>query len=350
MNIRLEYIWLDGSSPTQKLRSKTKILQRSPEFRATPDNIPQWSFDGSSTQQAEGHSSDCILEPVAVYRDPLSSGHSWLVMCEVLVPGESGWGSKSPHTSNTRALIHNDNSEYWFGFEQEYFILDAYSKEPLTTVMDSNPPKSGEYYCGIGERSIAGRNIVEEHLSLCLAAGLHITGINAEVAPSQWEYQLLGKGAKSASDDLWISRYLLERLSEKHQIIIEWHPKPFENENGSGCHINFSNASMRNNIKSTNANEELFKAICYQFGKEENIQKALDVYGAHNDKRLTGKHETQAIDKFSYGIGDRGASIRIPLMVAENGYIGYLEDRRPASNVDPYKATQLILEVFDYMG
>ncbi len=326
--VKLEYIWLDGYQPEPNLRSKTKILDVE-AFGATLDEIPMWSFDGSSTQQAEGHSSDCLLKPVGVYPDA-GRKNAYMVMCEVLYPDGTA------HSSNYRASIAEDDEDYWFGFEQEYtFVVDG---RPLGFPANGFPPPQGMYYCSVGHGNITGRQIVEEHLDLCLEAGLHITGINAEVLLGQWEFQCFGKGAKKASDDLWIARYLLHRVAEEHAIKVEFAPKPVKGDwNGSGMHTNFSNKEMREA-----GGEELFKNICESFRPVH--KEHIEVYGSDNHHRLTGLHETQSIDKFSYGISDRGSSIRIPIAVTENGWKGYLEDRRPASNADPYRVAARIIK------
>ena len=180
---------------------------------------------------------------------------------------------------------------------------------------------------------------MEEHLDLCLEAGLNVEGINAEVAAGQWEFQIFAKGAHSAGDQIWIARYLLERTAEKYGFAINYHPKPLGDTdwNGSGMHANFSNGAMRDE-----GDESIFTKICENFGK--NIERHMSVYGAHNEERLTGKHETQSIDQFSYGVSDRGASIRIPVSTVVDGWKGRLEDRRTASNADPYKVSAAIIQ------
>ncbi|WNJ18420.1 glutamine synthetase beta-grasp domain-containing protein [Pontibacter sp. G13] len=324
--LKCEYIWLDGYKPEPNLRSKTKIVIT--DEIPTPENLPLWSYDGSSTMQAEGSSSDCILKPVRVVKDA-GREDGYLVMCEVLNP------DGTPHLTNKRAT-YEDQADYWFGFEQEYVIMK--DGRPLGFPKDGYPAPQGEYYCGVGHEAVIGRELVEEHLNLCLKSGLRITGVNAEVMLGQWEFQLLGIGAKAASDDLWIARYLLQRVSESHGVTIDLHPKPVKGDwNGSGMHTNFSNEHMR-----TVGGKEYFEGLLKAL--ENRHEAHIAAYGAHNHERLTGLHETQAIDTFSYGVSDRGASIRIPISTVEDGWVGYLEDRRPGSNADPYEVTAALLE------
>lgn len=327
---RLEYIWLDGYSPEPNLRSKTKILYAAfaPDDMK-PENLPVWGFDGSSTKQAEGNSSDCLLKPVRITRDPQRGPHAYLVMCEVLN------ADGTPHATNTRSKIKKNDSEYWFGFEQEYVITDLKRGLPLGFPEEGFPEPQGKYYCGVGSKNVVGRLLAEEHLAVCMEAGLNVTGINAEVMIGQWEYQILGKGSQTASDDLWLSRYILERISEKYDVKVELHPKPVKGDwNGSGMHVNFSDEFMRE-TGGKKYIEGLMDIL--KDSHEEHIKN----YGSSNEERLTGEHETQHIDKFSYGVSDRGASIRIPVSTGST-WKGYIEDRRPASNADPYLITNLI--------
>lgn len=325
---KLEYIWLDGYKPTQSLRSKTKIVS---DFGGTLDDCPMWSFDGSSTEQAEGNFSDCLLKPVALYPDPARK-NGWLVMTEVLR------SDGVAHESNGRATIEDDDNDFWFGFEQEYFLWDPESNLPYGFPSSGYPSPQGQYYCSVGAKNAFGREIIEEHLDLCLDAGINVEGINAEVATGQWEFQIFSKGAAQAGDQIWVARYLLERTAEKYGLAINWHPKPVKGDwNGSGMHANFSNGVLR-----SCGSKEVYQTICEAFGPY--ITEHIDVYGADNDQRLTGAHETQSIDKFSYGVSDRGASIRIPIGTVESGWKGWLEDRRPASNGDPYKIAARIVK------
>jgi glutamine synthetase len=323
---KLEYIWLDGKKPIPELRGKTTIK----EFAAPPtlDDLPLWGFDGSSTMQAEGHSSDCILKPVALYPDA-SRKSGYIVLSEVMHP------DGTPHSTNMRATAEDD-PDLWFGFEQEYFLYK--DGRPLGFPEQGFPGPQGPYYCGVGYKYMGSlaRTIVEEHLDFCLAAGINHEGINAEVAKGQWEFQIFGKGSHKAADDLWVARYLMARLCEKYEVDLQLHCKPIRGDwNGSGMHTNFSTKCLREV-----GGKEYFEALMVAF--ENNIAAHIDVYGPDNHLRLTGLHETQAIDKFSYGLSDRGASIRLPVNFIRNGYRGYLEDRRPNSEADPYQIVSRI--------
>ena len=335
MKSKLEYIWLDGYKPTQSLRSKTQVRDN---FSGKLEDAPMWSFDGSSTEQAEGNDSDCLLKPVAIFPDP-GRKNSYLVMTEVLN------ADGTPHESNGRATIEDDDDDFWFGFEQEYFLWVPETDRPPGFPKDGFPRPQGPYYCSVGGTNAYGREIVEEHLDTCLEAGINLEGINAEVAAGQWEFQVFAKGAKRAGDETWVARYLLERTAEEYGLSIDYRPKPLGDTdwNGSGMHANFSNGVMRELGK-----EDTFDKICEQFSK--NIDRHISVYGADNDQRLTGAHETQAIDQFSYGVSDRGASIRIPVATVDDGWKGRLEDRRPASNADPYKVAAAIVKTTKEAG
>ncbi len=331
---KLEYIWLDGYTPTQELRSKTKVVSN---FDGKLESCPIWSFDGSSTLQAEGGSSDCLLKPVNIYPDP-DRLNGFLVMCEVLN------ADGTAHESNHRATIDDDDNDFWFGFEQEYFLMDNQTDLPLGFPRGGFPGPQGQYYCSVGGRYTWGRDFVEEHLDICLEAGLNVEGINQEVAPGQWEFQIFAKGAREAGDQIWVARYLLNRITEKYGYYIELHPKPIKGDwNGSGMHANFSNSTLRNA-----GNRETYEKICEAFRPV--AKDHIAVYGAYNNERLTGKHETQSINSFSYGVSDRGASIRIPIATVENGWKGWLEDRRPASNANPYEVAGIIIKTVKSAG
>ena len=322
---KLEYLWLDGCTPTQ-IRYKTKVVKE-------PLNVPEWGFDpiwgfdGSSTEQADGNSSDCVLRPVKKYPNPLEA-NSTIVLCEVYNVDDT------PHVSNTRSKLLNtvlNEDKEWVGFEQEYTLFDG--DRPLGWPSLGEPAPQGDYYCG---RNI-GENISREHLNACIDAGLSICGTNAEVMLGQWEYQIGAGRAVDMSDDLWVARWLLERICEKHGLSVSLYPKPIEGDwNGAGCHTNFSTKEMRQD----GGYDKIIEA-CERLSK--NPQEHIDAYGIDNDKRLTGLHETCDINTFRYGVSDRGASIRIPMQTANDGK-GYLEDRRPSANMDPYEVCAILIE------
>jgi glutamine synthetase len=326
---KFEYLWLDGHEPIANLRSKTKILEID-SYDGGLEKVPEWNFDGSSTMQADGHNSEVVLRPKRVYPDP-ERKNGYIVVADTHLP------DGKLHPTNTRGSIDEDAvKDFWFGFEQEYVLMDN-SGRPMGFPSGGYPEPQGPYYCAVGYQYVAGRQIVEEHLDACLGAGLGITGVNAEVMLGQWEFQCFGKGLKAA-DDLMVARYLLFRTSEKHAFRLELHPKPIAGDwNGSGMHANFSWPYLREV-----GGEKYVKGILAGF--EKHHAEHLAEYGSGNELRLTGRHETASMEKFSYGVADRGASIRIPIFTVQDNWKGYLEDRRPASNADPYRVVRRIVD------
>ena len=330
MKIKLEYVWLDGYKPEPNLRSKVKVIDVNE--RGDLKEIPEWGFDGSSTKQAEGYSSDCYLKPIKLYVKSVISDYSTVyVLCEVMD------NKGKVHETNDRAKLGKEDEDFWVGFEQEYFIRSGHNKPIIGFNNGGIIDPQGTYYCGVGGQMV-GRSLTEQHLDMCLEYGIGIEGTNAEVALGQWEYQVFAKGKVQAADDLWMSRYFLYKIAEKQGYQIELHPKPLTTGdwNGSGLHTNFSNKRMRDT-----GGEEYFNSIFKVF--ESRAKVHIENYGSDNHLRLTGKHETQSIDKFSWGVSDRGASIRVPKSVGET-WKGYLEDRRPASNANPYCILNVICE------
>jgi glutamine synthetase len=327
LTYKAEYIWIDGTAPTAKLRSKTRILADGAE-------PPLWGFDGSSTNQATGHSSDLVLKPVASFPDPIRGGAHRLVLCEVFTT------AGTPHPSNTRAALREVAERYaaqesLFGIEQEYTFFQG--SRPLGFPENGFPAPQGGYYCGVGADEIFGRPVVEKHLDNCLAAGLGICGINAEVMPGQWEFQVGPLGPLEVSDHLWVARWLLYRTAEDFGISATLDPKPAKGDwNGAGAHTNFSTRRMREDY---DAIVEAAEAL----GRDGKPLEHIKNYGAGIEARLTGAHETAPWNAYSYGVSDRGASVRIPWQV-EAEKKGYIEDRRPNANVDPYVVTRLIVD------
>ncbi|MCB1198274.1 MAG: glutamine synthetase beta-grasp domain-containing protein [Deltaproteobacteria bacterium] len=337
-----EYIWMDGAQPTQRLRSKTKIVPMENIENVTLEHFPEWGFDGSSTYQAQGHSSDLVLKPVCFVDDPIRGRGNFLVMCEVMnVDG-------TPHETNSRAKLRKTledgaaKEDPWFGFEQEYTLFRG--RTPLGWPEDGYPAPQGPFYCGVGADEVFGRQLVEEHMQLCIDAGLMIYGINAEVMPGQWEYQVGYRGVKeesadalATSDHNWFARWLLYRIGEDHGITATLHPKPVRGDwNGAGQHTNFSTKSLRDPATGTQTMKTYLQRL------ENKHMDHIKVYGADLHDRLTGAHETCHINEFRSGPSDRGASIRIPIAMQKEG-CGYLEDRRPGANADPYVIADRIL-------
>lgn len=339
---KAEYIWLDGASPTQQLRSKTRIVPISGEEPSSAEDFPIWGFDGSSTGQAEGNFSDVELKPVYFCPDPIRGGDSYLVMCETYdADGET------PHESNTRATLRDvlarggAEAEALVGFEQEYTLYEG--NRPVGFPIDGVPAPQFQYYCAVGAQNIFGRDVMEDHMECCLAAGLAIYGTNAEVMPGQWEFQIGYRGVEgesadvlTLSDQLHIARWMLQRVAEEYGLSVSFLPKPAKGDwNGAGMHTNFS-------TKATRASGGM-EAIQEAIGRLEKAHEAhIAVYGDGNEERLTGDHETCSITQFRSGVSDRGASIRIPMSTSQKGY-GYFEDRRPAANADPYQVGTMLL-------
>ncbi|WP_437188503.1 glutamine synthetase beta-grasp domain-containing protein [Planctomicrobium sp. SH668] len=325
---KLEYIWLDGYQPTPNLRGKTKIVEKAPE---SVEDLDMWGFDGSSTQQAEGRSSDCLLKPVALYPD-VTRKNAFIVMSEVLLP------NGEPHPTNFRAGVPEE-PDLWVGLEQEYFFWR--DGKPLGFPEEGYPAPQGPYYTGVGYKYMGdlARDVVEEHIDIVREAGINLEGINAEVAKGQWEFQIFAKGSRKIGDDMWVARYMLLRLAEKYGLDVEWHCKPVRGDwNGSGMHLNFSTKFMREV-----GGKAYFEKLMEAFDKYKN--EHIAAYGPDNHLRLTGLHETQSIDKFNYGVANRGASIRVPhSFVKDDAYRGYIEDRRPNSQADPYRIIQRLCQ------
>lgn len=341
-----EYIWLDGGSAgskVQHLRSKTRVLETF-EMPQDINHFPVWSFDGSSTNQSDGDNSDLILQPVNWIRDPVRGNHGFLVLCEVM---ESD--GVTPHSTNSRArlrkVLEDGAAEHqpWFGFEQEYTLFKG--RSPLGWPDSGSPSRSqGPFYCGVGADEVAGRSLVEAHLGACLAAGIMIYGVNAEVMLGQWEFQIGHRGFSEeegepllVADHLLFARWLLYRLGEEVGITATLDCKPVKGDwNGAGMHTNFSTAPMRD--KATGV-DTIHGAIAKL---QEVHNEHIAEYGEGLSARLTGEHETCDIDTFKFGVADRTASIRIPRHVHEQGY-GYIEDRRPGANADPYRVCARLL-------
>jgi len=330
---QLTYVWIDGTG--EFLRSKTRTHYTIP---TTPEELPIWNYDGSSTYQAEGSNSDVYLYPVAIYKDPFLEGNNRLVLCDTYKYNKKATGTNH-RASCLDAMTKAKDARPWFGMEQEYSILDR-DMHPFGWPKSGFPGPQGPYYCGVGANKVFARDVIESHYKACLYAGIKICGTNAEVMPAQWEYQVGPSEGISMGDELWISRYILHRVAEEFGVVISLDPKPIPGDwNGAGCHTNFSTKAMRDE----NGIIDIEKAIDRLSRHHLRHIKAYDPReGKDNERRLTGHHETSSIHDFSAGVANRGCSIRIPRSVAEERK-GYLEDRRPSSNCDPYRVTEVIV-------
>lgn len=325
--IPVDYVWLDSDS---KFRWKTRILTSA----CSVNDIPEWNYDGSSCGQADENSqTEVIIKPVFMIKDPFRKIGA-IVFCET-------FKDNIPLINNSRSWAKNIfekgiEEKPWFGIEQEYFIIDPVFNNVIGCKNSDfeKIPEQGNFYCKMGQRW--GRGIAEKHMQYCLNAGLSVSGMNAEVAPGQWEYQIGPVEGIHAADELMLSRYILERIAEEEGKTICWDPKPIANLNGSGCHTNFSTKEMREE----GGMKTILNAISYLQDKHaEHMEK----YGTDNNKRMTGKHETASYQRFTFGYGTRNTSIRIGNDTVKNNK-GYFEDRRPSSNMDPYLVTGLLFE------
>jgi len=318
----IEYVWIDSN---EQLRSKARVLL---------DDVsmpPNWNFDGSSTGQASGIDSEIILVPRSMFNDPFRKNNNKMVMCDTYYPNGEPLPGNNRHKAN---LIFNKylTEEPWFGLEQEYFIMDMPVGVPNTL---------GLYYCGVGYGNAHGRHIAEDHLARCIEAGIKISGINAEVSPCQWEFQIGPCVGIEQGDHMWMARYILNRVSELHKVTINYHTKPLQGDwNGSGCHANFSTKNMREGIVGKQGIDFIYESI-HKLSLKHN--EHMKVYGSGNELRMTGKNETSDFNTFTYGVANRGKSIRIGNETEKNGK-GYFEDRRPSSTCDPYLVTSKLVE------
>ncbi|KAK4372490.1 hypothetical protein RND71_007874 [Anisodus tanguticus] len=328
-----EYIWIGGSGID--MRSKSRTISK-PVKHAS--ELPKWNYDGSSTGQAPGEDSEVILYPQAIFKDPFRGGNNILVICDAYTPAGEPIPTNKRHKA---AQIFSDPkvvSEIpWFGIEQEYTLLQPNVNWPLGWPVGGYPGPQGPYYCGAGADKSFGRDISDAHYKACLYAGINISGTNGEVMPGQWEFQVGPSVGIEAGDHIWCARYLLERITEQAGVVLSLDPKPIEGDwNGAGCHSNYSTLSMREK----GGFDVIKKAI---LNLSLRHKEHISAYGEGNERRLTGKHETASIDKFSWGVANRGCSIRVGRDTEKEGK-GYLEDRRPASNMDPYVVTGLLAE------
>jgi len=332
--IQLEYVWIGGNG---ELRCKSKTIVLCQTKEVTLEVVPVWNYDGSSTKQALGSDSEVYIIPRKLYKDPFRpTGRNYLVLCDTWLPD-----LKTPHPTNTRVntaeiMEKASESEPWFGFEMEFFMMDGKTHRPIGFPESGQVPVQGPYYCSVGTGNSYGRDVIECHYKACLYAGITLTGINAEVACGQWEYQVFGKGM-NGPDDSWMSKYILGRVCEKFGVVDNWVPKPISGDcNGSGMHTNYSTKAMREK-----GGLAVIEKAIEKLSKKH--KEHIAVYGDGNELRLTGHHETASMTNFTWGFADRGASVRVGHETHNQGF-GYFEDRRPASSCDMYKVAGIMVE------
>jgi glutamine synthetase len=328
----VEYIWIGGND--LDIRSKCMVISEMTEF----EDLPVWNYDGSSTNQALGHDSEILIVPRKAYPDPFRLDNHLLVLCDTWYPD----GTRTD--SNFRALCQDvlkgcESEQVMFGVEQQYIFYRKFQNWPLGFPVGGYPKPQGPYYCGVGADVNVGRRIVDTHNRACLYAGLNISGMNAEVMPGQWEFQIGPCQGIDIGDQLWMARYLLLRSAELYGINVSWDPKPVASDewNGSGGLFNYS-------TKSSRAEGGINSLLTYIKKLETHHLKFIEMSGIGNQKRLNGKNESSDWHFFSFGIADRMASVRIPKRI-EQLRKGYIEDRRPAANMDPYLISAAITDI-----
>ena len=346
--IGVEYVWLGGNN---EFRSKVRIMNFD-DNNVTPKQLlergtfPEWNYDGSSTGQATGDKSEVVLRPCACFRYPLIGGVffklKYIVLCETYTP--AGEALPNNHRPWAKKIFDKYTEQIpWYGIEQEYFLIDPKTSKPLGWPEEAENACQGQYYCSVGADNAFGRDTALKHLSICLDGEIKLSGINAEVAPGQWEFQVGPCVGIDAGDHLLVARYFMEVMAEMNGQVVSWHPKPEKGDwNGSGCHTNFSTQNMRNK-KDANGKT----GLDYITDAIENLKlkhdEHMSVYGEGNEDRMSGEHETAKYDEFSWGVGNRGCSVRVG-NDTYNNKCGYFEDRRPASNMNPYLVTAKLLE------
>jgi len=331
-----EYIWIDGTGIN--VRSKARTLNSKVEKL---EELPEWNFDGSSTKQATTEDSEVILKPVFFCPDPFRGDDNILVLAQCYKVNEQG--QYTPVNTNFRHFAEDvfkdvESHKPWFGLEQEYTLFEkmtATATQPLGWPLGGYPSAQGPYYCGVGTNVCSGRVVMDLHYKACLAAKLDISGVNTEVMPGQFEFQIGPCEGISAGDQMWVARYLLCRITEDLGLGLSFDPKPVKGDwNGAGCHTNFSTIEMREE----GGYEHIMEAV---EKLSTTHREHIELYGIGNERRLHGAHETAHIDSFKAGVGDRSASVRIPTQTKLDKK-GYMEDRRPSSNMDPYVVTSVL--------
>lgn len=332
----LEYIWIDGRG---NLRSKYRTAF--PKFDSYADAahnyiaVKDWNYHDSSTYQASTENTEIALIPVAYYLNPFfEQGRAFLILCKTYNADGSPTNTNFRH--DAEKLFESSTSHYldpYFRINQEYFIIQSSGTTNFAPLCSYEQPQP-DYYCGVGNVTL--RNLAEKHYQYCLNAHLKISAVNAEMEPTQWQFQIGPSSKISASDELWVARYILVKLSEEFRVCICFKPKSLPNPSNSSSlhlHTSFSTQETRDA-----QNQNGLKCI-YQYidRLSKKHTEHICIYG-HNSNRV---HSGSDYHTFSFASGYRGNNICIPKSVLKAG-CGYLEDMRPASNADPYRVTAAI--------
>jgi glutamine synthetase len=329
----VEHIWISGANTHHDIRSKFRTFHVPAGTQFTIANIPEWNFDGSSTGQAiKSPDTEILIRPVALYPHPfIDDVEAYVALCECFLPSGVPTPDNTRHVA-AKVFLHKEaeGMDPWFGMEQEHILMKG--DRPLGWPESGEPKPQGPYYCSNGPSVAIGRKYVMEHYKKCLKMGLKISGVNAEVFPAQWEFQVGPCHGLEMGDQLTVARWCFLRVLEEEQdptLDINFDVKPKKGDwNGSGLHTNFSTAATRKD-------GGLDVMLSMMANLSKTVHKDVVFYSQSNNERLTGKHETSSLDAFSYGYGTRGTSIRIPNQVKHEKK-GYFEDRRPGADADPY--------------
>ncbi|GJQ88142.1 hypothetical protein Trydic_g13147 [Trypoxylus dichotomus] len=329
----VEYVWIDGTG--EHLRSKARTLEYIPDNHK---EVPPWGCDSNASMLPVPKETDVLLVPVAMYNDPFRRSNNKLVLCDTYE-----FDGKPLPTNNRKSCCEALNKvcdqEIMWGLEQQYMVMDMDERPYGWPVCLGEPRRHKGYYCAVGGDKVFARELSESHYRACLYAGVQIASTHPDAVPGQWEFQIGVSPGIKGPDDLWMARYILARISEEYGLYTCLHPKRFDNMPGCSCHVNFSTkVTRKDNGLST------LEGYMQKLSKrhEEHLRK-YDPYGGQQNKlRLTGKDGTSAVDNFTSGVGDKSLSVRIT-KETETKKKGYIEDRRPASNSDPYAVCDMVV-------
>ena len=358
MPVLADYVW----KTPQGYRWKTRVFDDTFKLNeSVKPTFPIWDFNGDSTGQfnetsetsetseTTETSTEMVLTPVFVCNDPIRPGYNhpkhgknfhsgFIVLCEVTYQNEKPVRGCNRQWAKT-VFDANIDKDPKFGMKQEYYIFDPRTQTPMGFKDNKSIRKQGHYYARMGENN--GRGIAEKHMEMCLSAGINISEMNANVGPSQWTYNIGFCTGIEASDQLMVSRYLLERICEASCVAISWHPKPVIGEwNGSGCHVMYGTKYTRCEVENESDGYNYIKQTINNL--EAKHSEMLLTFSDGNRTRLDGNNDSSLLDKFTWGVGTYNKSVSVPCQVMKSKK-GYIIDMRPGADMDPYLTTATIL-------